>query len=161
MKPGKISKSLFGCDILCSFYGQSWLGSHRDLLNATQTSPEAFQGQPFLFSKARSSYYYIRWPAENGRGDISPPLFKSFGMDTMSPVPSQPPTEARPGSPGSIRQGLRLQRYMVTQTFCKPTGIQARNRQCFHQAYIIIARCLRAHCFRYNTVLSCFLQIPW
>lgn len=50
--------------------------------------------QSLLFSKARIFHYYMRWPAENGRGDIYPPLFKSFGMDTMSPVPSQLP-EAR------------------------------------------------------------------
>lgn len=130
MKPAKIFKGLSSCDILCSFYGQSWLGSHRDLLNAIQRSPDPFQGQPFLFSKAGISCYCMRWPAENGRGDISPPLFKSFGMDAiiLSLHSPPPPPQARPGCPGSIRQGLRLQRYMVTQTLYKPTGIQAKYR---------------------------------
>lgn len=99
MKPAKIFKGLSSCDILCSFYGQSWLGSHRDLLNAIQRSPDPFQGQPFLFSKAGISCYCMRWPAENGRGDISPPLFKSFGMDaiilSLHSPPPRPSGQAR------------------------------------------------------------------
>lgn len=108
MKPAKIFKGLSSCDILCSFYGQSWLGSHRDLLNAIQRSPDPFQGQPFLFSKAGISCYCMRWPAENGRGDISPPLFKSFGMDAIILSLHSPPPSGQARLPRKYQAGTQI-----------------------------------------------------